>query len=183
MADRLLGKRVLVTQARAQNYVENREYYPPELMQKDSFVASLKQGSMLPEWALKSAVARLATVDGERPHLVPVVFCELDGALFIPVDGKPKSGTRLRRLRNIERNPAVTLLIDRYSDDWSDLCWTRIDGRAEIVATDHAVRDALETKYPQYEQVEIGTTAIRVTIERIASWSAKGQRRSGSTVL
>ena len=27
----------------AQNYVENREYYPPELMQKDSFVASLKR--------------------------------------------------------------------------------------------------------------------------------------------
>lgn len=27
----------------AQNYVENREYYPPELMQKESFVASLKR--------------------------------------------------------------------------------------------------------------------------------------------
>ena len=27
----------------AQNYVANREYYPPELMQKDSFVASLKR--------------------------------------------------------------------------------------------------------------------------------------------
>ena len=27
----------------AQNYVENREYYPPSLMEKDSFVASLKR--------------------------------------------------------------------------------------------------------------------------------------------
>ncbi|MDE0658231.1 MAG: SDR family oxidoreductase [Gammaproteobacteria bacterium] len=27
----------------AQNYVENREYYPPELMHKESFVASLKR--------------------------------------------------------------------------------------------------------------------------------------------
>lgn len=136
----------------------------------------MSQVSTPPEWALKSAVARLATVDGERPHLVPVVFCELDGALFVPVDGKPKSGTRLKRLRNIERNPAVALLIDRYSDDWSDLCWTRLDGRAEIVATDDRIRGALEAKYPQYEHVQIGTTAIRVTIERIASWSAKGQR-------
>ena len=134
----------------------------------------MSHGSTPPEWALKSAVARLATVDGERPHLVPVVFCELDGVLFIPVDGKPKSGARLKRLRNIERNPAVALLIDRYSDDWSDLCWTRIDGRAEIVATDHRIREALETKYPQYEHVEIGTAAIRVTIERMTSWSAKG---------
>ena len=136
----------------------------------------MSQGSTTPEWALKSAVARLATVDGRRPHLVPVVFCELDGALFIPVDGKPKSGARLKRLRNIERNPAVALLIDRYSDDWSDLCWTRIDGRAEIVATDRGIREALETKYPQYEHVEIGATAIRVTIERMTSWSAKGRR-------
>lgn len=134
---------------------------------------SMSQGSMPPEWALKSAVARLATVDGERPHMVPVVFCALDGALYIPVDGKPKSGTRLKRLRNIERNPAVAILIDRYSDDWSELSWTRIDGRAEIVATDDTIRDALETKYPQYEQVEIGTTAIRVTIGDVVSWSAK----------
>ena len=127
-----------------------------------------------PEWTLNSAVARLATVDGKKPHLVPVVFCEIDGALVIPVDGKPKSGARLQRLRNIERNPAVAILIDRYSDDWSELCWTRIDGHAEIVATDDRMAAALEAKYPQYEHVEIGATAIRVTIEGVTCWSAKG---------
>ena len=132
-----------------------------------------------PDWALNSVQARLATVDGERPHLVPVVFCEMDGALVIPVDGKPKSGTRLKRLRNIERNPAVAILVDRYSDDWSQLCWTRIDGRAEIVATDDRIRAALRAKYPQYEHVEIGTTAIRVSVEGVVSWSAKGRRRPG----
>ena len=136
----------------------------------------MPQRSAPPEWALKSAVARLATLDGERPHLVPVVFCELDGVLFIPVDGKPTSGARLKRLRNIERNPAVAVLVDRYSDDWSELCWTRIDGRAEIVATHDGIRAALEAKYPQYEHVEIGTTAIRVTIEGVTSWSAEGPR-------
>ena len=136
----------------------------------------MSKESTPPEWALKSAVARLATLDGERPHLVPVVFCELDGVLFIPVDGKPKSGARLKRLRNLERNPAVAVLIDRYSDDWSHLRWTRIDGRAEIVATDDRIRVALEAKYPQYEHVEIGTTAIRVTIEGVTSWSARGER-------
>ena len=135
----------------------------------------MPSASTPPEWALKSAVARLATVDGKKPHLVPVVFCESDGALFIPVDGKPKSGARLKRLRNIERNPAVAILIDRYSDDWSDLCWTRIDGRAEIVATDDRLRAALRAKYPQYEHVEIGATAIRVMIEGVVSWSAKGR--------
>ena len=139
----------------------------------------MRPASNLPEWALKSAVARFATVDAERPHLVPVVFCEVDGALFIPVDGKPKSGARLKRLRNIERNPAVAILIDRYSEDWSNLCWSRIDGRAEIVATDDRIRAALRAKYPQYEHVEIGTTAIRVMIEDVVSWSAKERRPPG----
>ena len=74
---------------------------------------TLPTASVLPDWAVKSDVARLATVDAARPHVVPVVFCELDGALYIPVDGKPKSGARLKRLRNIERNPAVALLVDR----------------------------------------------------------------------
>jgi len=80
----------------------------------------------------------------------------------------------LKRPSNIERNPAAAILIDRYSDDWSELCWARIDGRAEIVATDERTRGVLEAKYPQYEHVEIGTTAIRITIERVTSWSAKG---------
>ncbi|MDE0039907.1 MAG: TIGR03668 family PPOX class F420-dependent oxidoreductase [Gammaproteobacteria bacterium] len=134
-----------------------------------------------PDWALKSSVARLATVDAAKPHVVPVVFCELDGALFIPVDGKPKSGARLQRLRNIERNPAVAVLVDRYSDDWSELCWTRIDGRAEIVVTDDRIRAALRAKYPQYEHIEIGTTAIRVMIVGVVSWSAKGRLPPGVT--
>ncbi len=134
----------------------------------------MSAASPLPAWTLESAVARLATTDGERPHVVPVVFCELDGALIIPVDGKPKSGARLKRLRNIERASSVAVLIDRYSEDWSELCWARVDGQGEIVSTDDSIREALEAKYPQYEHVEIGTTAIRITIERVTSWSAKG---------
>ena len=45
---------------------------------------------------------------------------------------------------------------------------------AGIVATDDKMAAALEAKYPQYEHVEIGTTAIRITIERVTFWSAKG---------
>ncbi len=127
-----------------------------------------------PGWAMRSAVARLATIDGQRPHLVPVVFCEVDGDLVIPIDGKPKSGALLQRLKNIEHNPAVALLIDQYADDWSELRWARIDGSGATVTTDARIREALEAKYPQYEHIEIGRTAIRITIERVISWSAKG---------
>ena len=128
--------------------------------------------SSVPEWALLSPVARLATADGARPHIVPVVFCVQDGDLYIPVDGKPKASVRLRRLRNIERNPAVALLIDEYAHDWSKLRWVRVDGLAEIVATQARVRAALESKYPQYEHIDVGSEAIRVTVQRVRSWSA-----------
>ena len=127
----------------------------------------------LPTWVRQSRVARLATVDGTRPHLVPIVFCLVDGDLLVPVDGKPKSGKPLKRLRNITRNPAVAVLVDRYSDDWSKLRWARIDGRAEVVATDHRIRDAFGAKYPQYEHIEMGTRAIRITIDGVTSWSTE----------
>ena len=119
-------------------------------------------------------MARLATVDGGQPHLVPVVFCEHGGALFIPIDGKPKTGRKLRRIRNIEANPAVSLLIDEYEDDWSRLRWTRADGTATVVPLQPAVRTALLDKYPQYEATPMGSTAIRVQVDRIQVWSATG---------
>ena len=121
---------------------------------------------------VQAPVARLATVDGTRPHLVPVVFCEADGYLFVPIDGKRKSGARLRRVRNIEHNPAASVLVDRYSNDWSKLRWARIDGRADLVPTEPSIRAALAAKYPQYERVAIGAESIRITIEHVASWSA-----------
>ena len=130
--------------------------------------------STLPSWTLRAAVARLATVDGAQPHLVPVVFCECDGALFVPIDGKPKSGRPLKRVGNVERNPNVSLLIDEYDDDWSRLRWLRADGTAEVVPTSVEVQAALLAKYPQYRETPIGATAIRIVVRRTRSWSASG---------
>src|ERR1700759_4185393 len=78
-------------------------------------------------------VARLATaaLDG-RPHLVPVVFALHDDVIYTAVDAKPKTTRRLRRLANIERNPQVSLLVDHYADDWTQLWWVRADGVAAI---------------------------------------------------
>ncbi len=51
-------------------------------------------------------VARMATADIDgRPFAVPVCFVYLNGCVYTPVDEKPKSGRRLKRLRNIEANP------------------------------------------------------------------------------
>lgn len=122
-------------------------------------------------------VARLATADRfGTPHLVPIVFT-LDGdAIHTCVDEKPKSTRRLRRLRNIEENPRVSMLVDHYSDDWTRLWWVRIDGIATIhdatARAGVAALDALARKYAQYRTARPAGPLI--TIDRLTwrSWEA-----------
>src|SRR5918996_3701339 len=83
-------------------------------------------------------VARLATIDFEeaKPHIVPVVFVFDGNAYYIPIDKKPKRNTdpeRLRRVRNIQQNPNVALLIDEYNEDWSKLFFIMIQGKGTLV--------------------------------------------------
>ena len=74
-------------------------------------------------------VARLATVtpDGS-PHVVPIVFAVDGDTIYTAVDGKPKRSRQLQRLANIAAHPRVTVLADRYDEDWSQLWWVRADG-------------------------------------------------------
>lgn len=126
---------------------------------------------------LKAArVARLATVrpDG-RPHIVPVTFA-LDGDRVVTaVDHKPKRSTSLQRLANIRTNPAVSLLADRYEDDWSRLWWVRVDGDARVVTEgpDHgAAIDLLVKKYRQYRPRRPEGPAILIEATAWRGWSA-----------
>jgi len=66
-------------------------------------------------------VARFATTDGRQPHLVPVVLVSAGNHIYLPIDGKLKKPGTLKRLSNIELHPEVTLLVDHYEDDWSQL--------------------------------------------------------------
>src|SRR5690242_14851576 len=84
----------------------------------------------------RQRVARLATVDTHcRPHVVPVVFGFDGQRLFTPIDHKPKRVTsqRLRRVRNIQANPEVTVLFDEYDDVWTRLAWVQVRGLAELI--------------------------------------------------
>lgn len=125
-------------------------------------------------------VARLATLrpDG-TPRLVPVTFAlvEADGRdllCFAVDDVKPKRGTRLARLADIDRDPRVALLVDHYADDWSTLWWVRIDGHAEVVADARRLRalDALAAKYPPYRTAPPPGPVVAITPERWAGWTA-----------
>ena len=120
-------------------------------------------------------IARLGTVRADgSPHLVPCCFV-LDGdTAYTAVDGKPKSTTMLRRIRNIEQQPAVSLLVDHYDEDWSTLWWIRMDGHARVVESPEEAdraRDSLRTKYLQYSAgISLDGAVIAVEISRWAWW-------------
>ncbi|MFK0153243.1 TIGR03668 family PPOX class F420-dependent oxidoreductase [Streptomyces sp. NPDC090499] len=119
-------------------------------------------------------VARLATVDGNgRPHLVPVVFA-LHGAdgIVTAVDHKPKTTTRLKRLRNIAAQPSVCLLADAYDENWDRLWWVRADGEAVVVPADAALVGPLGAKYPQYREHPPAGAVVLVTVTRWTGWQA-----------
>ena len=118
----------------------------------------------------------LGTVDHEgRPHLVPIVFAYRDGRIYTAVDRKPKSTHRLKRLRNIEANSSVSVLLDRYDDDWTRLWWLRVDGTARVINSGRSFREGialLTGKYRPYETQPPPGPVIEVRVEAIRAWSA-----------
>ncbi|WP_435109100.1 TIGR03668 family PPOX class F420-dependent oxidoreductase [Nocardiopsis synnemataformans] len=128
------------------------------------------------EMFARSRVARLATVgDHGQPHLVPVVFAAYGDTIAIPVDHKPKTTYRLRRMRNIEGDPRVSLLTDEYSDDWDRLWWVRADGEALVQHDGPAwteARERLVERYPRYRETPPEEAIILVEVHHWSGWSA-----------
>ncbi|HBK04640.1 MAG TPA: TIGR03668 family PPOX class F420-dependent oxidoreductase [Acetobacteraceae bacterium] len=125
-----------------------------------------------------SRVAHLATASRDgAPHLVPVCFC-LDGAsLYITVDEKPKrTDIPLKRIRNIQQNPAVAVTVDRWDEDWTRLAWVMLRGNADILAggPEHdAAQHQLRNRYKQYQAMDLAPLpVIAVRIGRVLSWGA-----------
>ena len=121
-------------------------------------------------------VARLGTVgvDGSV-GLVPVCFAIVDGWIVSAVDHKPKRTSRLRRLDDMIASGTATVLIDHYDDqDWSNLWWVRIRGRARVhTADDPAAATAvaaLVAKYAQYHVRPPTGPVYRIAIDEIRSW-------------
>ena len=121
-------------------------------------------------------VARLATVgrDG-RPHIVPITFALDDDTIYFAIDFKPKKTADLQRLRNIEANPSVSVLVDHYEDDWTKLWWVRVDGSARIVI-DGAVFEKgialLTQRYSPYRSARPAGPVVAIAVERMTGWSA-----------
>jgi PPOX class probable F420-dependent enzyme len=126
-------------------------------------------------------VARLATTDPDgRPHLVPIVFALDSDTLYSAVDRKPKRSTTLRRIENARARPDVTILVDHYDDDWSQLWWIRLRGRARVLddgpECEHAL-GLLREKYPQYRAEPPGPPVLAVDVTEVREWSAEAGAR------
>jgi PPOX class probable F420-dependent enzyme len=126
----------------------------------------------------RARVGRLATVRSDgTPHLVPICFAVVGDTVVSAVDEKPKTTRRLQRLANVEANPAVTLLVDHYDEEWSEVWWARVDGRARVVEDGperNAAVAALRAKYEQYERVGIAGAAVVIDSDRWSGWAYVG---------
>ncbi len=133
----------------------------------------------LKDLLVSQRVARLATVSANgTPHIVPVVYAYNGAHIYIALDEKRKrvAPMQLKRVRNIQANPRVALLVDHYDEDWSTLMWVRVDGVARILHRGETHAEAIQllrAKYPQYRSMRLeDRPVIEITVKRMAQWHA-----------
>ncbi len=129
-------------------------------------------------------VARLATAtDTGQPTVLPICYALIaangEPIIVSALDEKPKSVPwyRLGRVRRIQANPRVALVIDDYAEDWSRLAFVQLRGEARWVAPGdprHAnAIIALRAKYSQYRQMAIEAAPVLWIADLTAtSWRA-----------
>ena len=110
---------------------------------------------------------------------MPVCFAYDGKVFYTAIDQKPKrvAPERLTRLRNIRATPRVALLIDQYDEDWTQLWYILIRGKAKLLSTRgheeraRAIRK-LRAKYLQYSERMLPNDApiIRITPDRTVFW-------------
>jgi PPOX class probable F420-dependent enzyme len=131
--------------------------------------------------AARRAVLATIAPDGQ-PRLVPVCYV-VDAerpVIYSPLDEKPKRShdpLALARVRDIAADPRVTVLVDRWDEDWSRLAWLRLEGLAALYDPSepgHAgIVAALRARHPQYMRQRLDDRPmIRILVERVVRWSA-----------
>jgi PPOX class probable F420-dependent enzyme len=100
----------------------------------------------------------------------------LDGeTLYSAVDRKPKRSQTLQRIENARARPDVTILVDHYDEDWTQLWWIRLRGRARVLDDGEERERALELlaeKYPQYVSDPPDGAVLAVDVLETLTWSA-----------
>ena len=117
-------------------------------------------------------VCRVATVsEAGVPHLVPVCHVLADGKIYFA------SGNDAQKVLNLQANPRLTVTVDLYSDDWSNLKGVMVQGTATLIEKGprfRKVRALLYKKYPQYPDEaaieESDSVIVEVTPTHVFSW-------------
>jgi PPOX class probable F420-dependent enzyme len=121
-------------------------------------------------------VVRAATAapDG-TPHVVPVCHAVERGLVYFG------SAAANRKIRNLRRRGRVSLVADRYTENWGTLRGVVVTGRAQVFARGPVFergRRLLYRKYRQYQKVaalEPGeSVVVRVTPTHVMSWRTAG---------
>jgi hypothetical protein len=118
----------------------------------------------------------LATLHASRgADLVPACFAIEGDRVAIPIDSvKPKGSAALGRIRNLERDPRATLLVERWdAADWSRLWWVRLllVRTAEPPDVVASLEAALRGRYPQYARAPF-VDILTFRIDHIGGWAA-----------
>ncbi len=118
-----------------------------------------------------ATITRTGAVD-----LVPACFAIDEDRVAIPVDSlKPKRSTALGRIRNLERDPRATLLLEQWdAADWSRLWWVRLSlVRSDLAPpATAALEAALRHRYPQYRAAGAVVALVTFRIEAASGWEA-----------
>ncbi len=123
-------------------------------------------------------IGRFATANTDgRPHVVPVCFALVNDQVVTPIDKKPQtvSPDALKRSQNIRENPRVALVVDHYTEEWSELGWVQVRGTATHLEPDDPLHveavTALQQKYDQYATHALDDRPIiRVMPGSVRSW-------------
>jgi len=132
------------------------------------------------EFILLRPLARLSTVTpAGLPHSIPICFA-LSGfdTIYTLIDSKPKVSSKktLIRINNIINNDEVVVLFDRYSDDWNELAYVMVKGKASIVQNHRENSEAvalLKQRYRQYREqnyIPECPTVIGVKVYDYTAW-------------
>ena len=117
-------------------------------------------------------IARVATAGpGGLPHVVPVCQVLVDGRVYFA------SGTQGRKVKNLEANPQVAVVVDVYSEAWGGLRGVMVQGRAALITRGprfRTIRRLLYEKYLQYPDDaaidESDSVIVEVTPTHVFTW-------------
>jgi nitroimidazol reductase NimA-like FMN-containing flavoprotein (pyridoxamine 5'-phosphate oxidase superfamily) len=116
-------------------------------------------------------VCRVATAGKSALHAVPVCHVLEGGRLYF---GSDRTSIKVR---NLQKDPRIAVVVDLYAEDWDLLRGAMIHGTAKLIRGGpqfRKIRTLLYKKYPQYPGEaaldESGSVIVEVTPVHVSAW-------------